>query len=193
VLSEKIGVHRQVRLDPLEPCDNAGERAHMLAETGDRGPRRHGAIAAAGHDQLVALGQLDRLRRPSRVLQLLGSAGRALWPMRDVMLGDGRAHQVEACDVVAQIGAEARRDRLGDFDGGELDRALPHRVARERRNGDRPRLSAVEETFDFPIPDHAVEQAGPARALAGLEYRPDHGKTPEGCTSSQGVLSATRC
>ena len=34
-----VGVHGQIGFDPLEPRDDAGERAHVLAETRDRGAR----------------------------------------------------------------------------------------------------------------------------------------------------------
>src|SRR5438477_527198 len=116
------------------------------------------------------------IRMSARILQFLVAAGRALRALRDVVLCDGRAHQVEACDMIAQIGAKARRDRFGDFYRRELDRALPQRVADERRYGDGPRRPAVEKALDLPIPDHAIEQAGPAGGLAGLEHRPDQRK-----------------
>src|SRR5215831_1548707 len=59
VVGEKIGVHRQIDLDPLEPRNHAGQRAYMLAEARYRGSRRHGAVSAAGHDELAAFGDLD--------------------------------------------------------------------------------------------------------------------------------------
>src|SRR4029450_6372304 len=59
VIGEKIGVHRQIDLDPLEPRNHAGQRAYMLAEAGHGGPRGHGAISTAGHDELGAFGDLD--------------------------------------------------------------------------------------------------------------------------------------
>ena len=52
VRGEVVGVHGQVGVDPLEPRHHAGERAHVLAETRDRGPRRNGPVPPAGHDQL---------------------------------------------------------------------------------------------------------------------------------------------
>ena len=59
MVGEKIGVHRQIDLDPLEPRHHAGQRAYMLAEAGHGGPRGHGAISTAGHDELAAFGDLD--------------------------------------------------------------------------------------------------------------------------------------
>src|SRR5215468_358780 len=78
VVGEKIGVHRQIDLDPLEPRNHAGQRAYMLAEARYRGSRRHGAVSAAGHDELAAFGDLDRRRRTARVLQFLAAAGLTL-------------------------------------------------------------------------------------------------------------------
>ena len=106
VLGEKIGVHRQIGLDPLEPRDHAGQRAYVFAEARYGGSRRHRAVSAAGHDELSALGNLDRRRRPARTLQLLAAAGGTLRAPRDVVLGDDRTSQVEACNVIAQIGAK---------------------------------------------------------------------------------------
>jgi hypothetical protein len=127
-----VGVHRQIGFDPLEACDHAGERAHMLSIARHRRPRRHGAVAAAGHHQLGARAERDRLGRPARVAQFLAAAGRALRALGDVMLDDGRAQQIVTDDVIVQLGAKAGRDRLGDFEGGKLDGAMPERVAGER-------------------------------------------------------------
>ena len=66
--------------------------------------------------------------------------------------------------MIVQLGAKAGSDRLGDFEGRKLDAALSDRVARERRDGDRARRSAVEKSLDLPISYHAIEQAGPAGA-----------------------------
>ena len=60
----EVGVQRQIGFDPLEPRDHAGEGAHMLAEACHRGPRRHGPVSAAGHDQLGAGAKLDRQPAP---------------------------------------------------------------------------------------------------------------------------------
>src|SRR6185437_900830 len=114
---------------------------------------------------------LDRLRRTVWIPQLLVAAGRALRPMGNVVLADGGAHQVEACDVVGQIGAEAGGDRFGDLDRGELDPALPKAVLHQRRFRDRARLRAIEETLDLAVTDHPVGQTGPAGVLEGLEHR----------------------
>src|SRR5262245_23920653 len=59
VVGEKIGVHRQIDLDPLEPRNHAGQRAYMFAEARYGGSRRHRAVSAAGHDELAAFGDLD--------------------------------------------------------------------------------------------------------------------------------------
>ena len=134
MLGDEIGVERQLAVHLLELGDHAGQRRDMLAVARDGGARRHRAVAAAGHDQPCAGADLDRLRLALRVPQLLVAAGRALRPVRHEVLGDGRTHQVEACDVIAQIGAEAGGDRLRDLDRSELDRGLPERALRERRH-----------------------------------------------------------
>jgi hypothetical protein len=128
----KVGVHGQVGFDPLEPRDHAGERAHMFSETRHRDPWRHRPVPSACHDQLSTGAKLDRLRRPPRILQFLASAGRALRACGYVMLCDGRAQQVEAHDVIAQIRTKSAGDRSRDFDGGKLDRALSEGIAGER-------------------------------------------------------------
>src|SRR5882724_4742381 len=112
VVGEKIGVHRQIDLDPLEPRNHAGQRAYMLAEARYRGSRRHGAVSAAGHDELAAFGDLDRCRRPAWILQFLASAGETLRAPRHKVLGDDRAGQIETRNMIAQIGAKARSNRF---------------------------------------------------------------------------------
>src|SRR5262245_21619212 len=107
VLRKEVGVHRQIGLDPLEPGHHTGQRAYMLAETRHSGPRGHGAVSAAGHDELSALGNLDRRCRAARVLQLLAAAGGTLGAPRHIVLGDDRACQIEACNMIAQISAKA--------------------------------------------------------------------------------------
>ena len=67
-----VGVQRQIGFDPLETRDHAGERAHVLAETRNRGRRRNAAVPAARHDQLAAGAKLDRRRRTARIAQFLG-------------------------------------------------------------------------------------------------------------------------
>src|SRR4029453_3697950 len=70
VVGKKIGVHRQIDLDPLEPRNHAGQRAYMLAKARHGGPRRHGGVSTAGHDELAAFGDLDRRRPPPWTQQL---------------------------------------------------------------------------------------------------------------------------
>ena len=84
--------------------------------------------------------------------------------------------QIETDDVIVQIGAKAGGNRLGDFEGRKLDGALSDRVAHQRRGGDRARRSAVKKPLHLPIPYHAIEQAGPAGALAGAEHGPHQRK-----------------
>ena len=74
VRGKVVGVQGQIGFDPLETRDHAGERAHVLAETCNRGPRRNGPIPAARHDQLAAGAKLDRRRRTAGVAQLLAAA-----------------------------------------------------------------------------------------------------------------------
>ena len=89
--------------------------------------------------------------------------------------------------MIAQIGPKPRGDRLGNFDGGELDRALSERTAGQRRNRDGLRAAAIEESLDLAVADHAIEQAGPAGALAGLEHRTHQRK------NSAGLHQQPRC
>ncbi|MCP2210205.1 UNVERIFIED_ORG: hypothetical protein J2R93_004617 [Bradyrhizobium japonicum] len=148
----------------------------MLAEARHRGPRRHGAISTAGHDELLAFGDLDQGRGSARVVQLLAAAGWALRASRDIVLCDDGAGQVEACDVIAQISAKARGDCLGDLDGCEMDCGPSDGMVDERRYGDRTRRSPVKKPLDLPVADHAIEQASPARAFARFEHGPDQRK-----------------
>src|SRR5215475_5877753 len=95
VVSEKTGVQRQIGLDPLESRNNARQRTNVFAEARDSGSRGHGAVAAAGHDELSAFRNLDRRRRAARILHFLAAAGRTLRAPRDVVFGDNSASQVE--------------------------------------------------------------------------------------------------
>src|SRR6476619_866285 len=104
----------------------------MLSETGHRSPRRYGPVSAARHDQLGAGTELDRCRRPARVPQLFATTGRTLRAGGDVVLHDTRAQHIVADDVIVQLGAKASGDRLGNFEGSKLNRALSERVAGER-------------------------------------------------------------
>ena len=172
MLRKKIGVHRQqVGFDRLKPLNHAGEGADVLSVASNRDARRHRTISAAGHDKLGAGAVLDRLWRAARVLKFLAAAGRALRPARHVVLGDGRTQQVEARNMIAQIGAKAGGDRFGDFDRCKLDGGLPQRVTDKWGDRDGPRRAALEKSLDLPIPDHAVEHAGPAGALTRPEHR----------------------
>ena len=128
----EVGVHRQIGFDALEPRDHAGERTDMLAEPRHRGARRHSAIAAAGHDQFGTAAEFDRSRRSARVDEFPVAADRTLRAGRHIMLRYARAQQVVTDDVIVKLGAKARGNRLGDFERGELDRALSERVADER-------------------------------------------------------------
>src|SRR5262249_26526022 len=91
VRGKVIGVQGQVGFDPFEPRDYAGNRADVLAETGNSGPGRNGPISPAGHDELAARAKLDRHRGTAGVAQLLAAAGRTLRAGGDVMPDDGRA------------------------------------------------------------------------------------------------------
>src|SRR5882757_1707482 len=90
--------------------------------------------------------------------------------MSYIMPCDGRTQEVETDNVVAQVGTKSAGDRFADFDGRKLDAALPECVAGKGRHSDGVRRSAVEETFDLPVADHAIEQTGPAGALARAEH-----------------------
>ena len=105
------------------------------------------------------------------------------------MLHDGRAQQVEADDVIAQLSAKTGGDRFGDLDSRKLDGALSERVPGQWRNGDAAGLSAVEERLDLPVPFHPLGKTHPAGAFAWRNTGPTRGKMPEGWTSTQGVRS----
>src|SRR5262252_4223069 len=92
------------------------------------------------------------------------------------MLHDGRAQQVEADDVIAQLSAKTGGDRFGDLDGCKLDGALPEHVPGQWRNGDAAGLSAVEERLDLPVPFHPLGKTHPTGAFAWAEHRPHQGE-----------------
>ncbi len=92
------------------------------------------------------------------------------------MLHDGRAQQVEADDVIAQLSAKTGGDRFGDLDGRKLDGALSERVPSQWRNGDAAGLSAVQERLDLPVPFHPLGKTHPTGAFAWAEDRPHQGE-----------------
>src|SRR5580658_4786422 len=167
-----VGVQGQIGLNALETRDNAGERAHVPAKTRNCGGRRNAAVPAARHDQLVARAKLDRRRLAAGITQILAAATGTLRTERDIVLHDGRAQQVEADDVIAQLSAKTGGDRFGDLDGRKLDGALSERVASQWRNGDAAGLSAVEERLDLPVPFHPLGKTHPTGAFAWAEDRP---------------------
>ena len=131
-----------------------------------------------------------------RVAQLLAAAGRTLRAGRHVMPHDGRAQQVEADDVIAQVRAKVGGDRFRDLDGRKLDGALSEqcrgRAAKRRRGG--PvcgRGSALTSRLRFIRSARQVQQA--LLRPPGLNTGPTSGKMPEGWTSSQGVRSDRCC
>src|SRR5262249_44749992 len=104
------------------------QRTHMLAKSRDRRSRRDRAVSAARHDQLLAGDKLDWNRRALYVTQLFLTATRTLRARGNVVLDDRQAQQVQADDVIAQIGAETSRDRFRDLNSGKLDGTLAKRV-----------------------------------------------------------------
>src|SRR5262249_35758639 len=175
---EIIGVQGKVRVDPLETRDHAGERAHVLAESRDRGARGNGAIPPAGHQELAALAKLDRRRRAVRIAQLLLAADRTLRTGRHVMARNGCAQQVEADDVIDEVGAKLGGDRFGDLDRSQLNAALSEHVAGERRGGETPCRYSRDQRLDLAIALHPLAKAGPAGAVAGTQHRPDQREDP---------------
>jgi hypothetical protein len=87
------------------------------------------------------------------------------------MPDDGRAQEIEADQVIAQVGAKVGCNGFRDLDGRKLDRTLPEHVAGERRSCDAAALPAVQERFDLPVALHPLGETGPARALARAEHR----------------------
>src|SRR5580693_4912378 len=124
----------------------------MPAETRNRGRRRNAAIPAARHDDFAARAKLDRRRRTAGIAPFLVAAARALRARRHMMLHNGRAQEVEADDVIAQLRAKIGGDRFRDLDGRKLDGALSESLLSQGRNGDAVGLSAVEERLDLPVP-----------------------------------------
>jgi hypothetical protein len=145
----------------------------MLAKASDRLGGRHRPIAAARHDRLSSDAEPGRRRDARQVPLFLAAARRALRPRWHMMPGNRRSDQVEADDMVEQIGAKAAGDGLGDLDRRESDRTPRQHVLAERRGGNALRLLPVEESFDLTIPLHAVGEAHPARALSRTENRAD--------------------
>src|SRR5262249_26111001 len=101
-----------------------------------------------------------------RVAQPLASAGRTLRTCRYIMFHDGRAQEIQADDVIAQVRSELGGDCPHDLDGGKLDGALSHQILGKSRNDNAARARAVEKSLDLPVAHHAVGQAGPTGALA---------------------------
>src|SRR5262249_47012847 len=176
VRGKPVGVHGQVSVDAIEPRHHAGERAHVLAEARHRRARGDGPVSAAGHDQLAGCAKRNRRRRALWVAQLLAAAGRTLRARRHIMPRNGRAHEVEADDVIAEVGGKAGGARFGDRDAGTLNPAVPDRFARQWRDGDATHRSAVEERPDLAVALHALGNADPAGTLARSQQRPHKGE-----------------
>ena len=176
VSCKKAQVRRLLAFDPLKLRHYAGQRAYMLSKASDRLGRRHRPIAAARHDRPSAGAEPDRCSHARRVPQFLAAARRALRPGRHMVPDDRRSQQVEADDMVVQVGAKSAGDGLDDLDRGEPDRASRDHVLAERRGNHAARLLAIEERFDLPVPFHAIGKASPAGALSWAENRTDQGK-----------------
>src|ERR1700683_2038671 len=108
----------------------------MPAETSTGGRQRNTAIPAARHDDFAARAKLDRRRRTAGIAQFLAAAARTLRAGRHMMLHNGRAQEVEADDVIAQLRAKIGGDRFCDLDGRKLDGSLSERLSSQRRNGE---------------------------------------------------------
>src|SRR3984957_11481232 len=115
----------------------------MPAETRNRGRHRKAAIPAARHDDFTARAKFEGRRRTAGIAQFLAAAARALRAGRYMMLHNGRAQQVEADDVIAQLRAKIGGDRSRDLDGRKFDGALSEGPLSQRRNSDAASLSAV--------------------------------------------------
>src|SRR6202048_2674390 len=175
-----VGIERKVRLDALEPRDHAGERAHVLSETRNRGGRGNTAVSAARHQELAPASELERRRRAVRVAQCLAAASRALRAARDIMLYHAGAQEIETDDVIVELGPKRGGDRFCNLHRCELDAAAPHRVACERRDRDRLRAGAIEQSLDLPVALHALGKTHPAGALARPQPRAHQRKNAGG-------------
>ena len=182
-----VGVQGQVGFDTFEARDHARKRAHVLAETCNRGPRRDGPVPAARHDQLAAGAKLDRDRRPpgsrSFLRPQLGHCGRR----RHVMLHDRRAQQVEADDVIAQWSVRNSVAIAFAISTAASWTPLCPKVFRARGETATQRAcSAVEKRLDFPVAFHAIGKTSPTGALPGSEHRPHQGKNAGGLDEHPG-------
>ena len=167
---------RLLAVDPLKVRHHASQRADVLSNASDRLGRRRRPIAAARHDGLSAGTEPDRCSHARRIPQFLATARRALRPSWHMVPDDRRCQQIEADDVVAQVGAKFAGDGLGDLDRGEPDRASCKHVLAEWRCDHAASLLAIEKRFDLPVPFHAIGKASPAGALSRAENRTDQGK-----------------
>ena len=176
VSCKKAQVPWLLAFDPLKLRHHAGQWAYMLAKPSDRLGRRHRPIAAARHDRPSAGTEPDRRSHARRIPQFLAAARRALRPGRHMVPDDRRSQQVEADDMVVQVGAKSAGDGLDDLDGGEPDRASC--APRSRRGARQPRSEPPcdRKSFDLPVPFHAIGKASPAGALSWAENRTDQGK-----------------
>ena len=111
-----IGIHGQVGLDPLQTRDHARKRAHMLAEACNRVPkakqrdtRRSSSAACRRHQSQPASARGGGRAAPYGRMPDI-AAGRNIVPR------NGRAQQVEADDVIAQVRTKIGSDRFCDLD-----------------------------------------------------------------------------
>src|SRR5262249_48956129 len=133
-------------------------------------------VATARHDELAARAEVERDYRALWIAQLLAAAGWTLRTGSHVMPHDSRAQQVEADDVIAQVGAKICGDGFCDLDRRKLDAALSQHVAGQRRSGDAACSSAVEQALDFSVALHPCGKTCPAGALTWREERPHQRK-----------------
>src|SRR6516225_4063830 len=111
VSCQEAEIQRLLALDPLKLRHDSGQRAYVLSNASDRLRRRHCAMAATGRNSRSTNTEPDRCRRAQRVPQGPVTASGALRPCCHIVPVERRTQQVQADDMLVQVGAEAADNR----------------------------------------------------------------------------------
>ncbi len=180
VSCEKAEIQRLLAFDPFKLRHDAGQRAYVLSKASDGLRWRYRAIAVARHNGLAADAEPDRRRSAIGIPHVLAAARRALRPGSHIMSDDRRAQQIEADDIVVQVGAKAAGNGLGDLGRRQPDRAWREQIFAERRRDHAGSVLPIEKCLDLAVPFHAIGEAAPTGALSRPENRTDQGKNSRG-------------
>ena len=101
---------------------------------------------------------------------------------------DSRPQQVEAQDVIREIGAKLGSNRFCDLDRRKRHAAVSNRLAGERRGRNLARAFAVEHRLDFAITHHARSEADPTGTFARAQHWPNQRKNAGGLYDHPGRL-----